>query len=138
VTPRRFGRGRLLVGIGAVAMLVGCFLPWYRVGGEALPAESGNAFEGAGIVVFVAAILLLALLALPYAAEERPMPLDRTSSFVILVVVAAAGLALRVWQLSGEQALGLPDRALGLWVSAIGMVVAAWGAAEIFAEPPRR
>jgi hypothetical protein len=32
------------------------------------------------------------------------------------------------------EALGLPDRALGFWLAALGLVVMAWGAAEIVGE----
>jgi hypothetical protein len=133
----RFGRSRLLVAVGAVAMLVGSFLPWYTVGGEALPAESGNAFDGAGIVVFVVAVALLALLAVPYATD-RPPAITRRASFLALVLVGVAGLALRLIQLWGDTALGLPDRALGLWLSGIGLIVAAWGVAELYGEPQAR
>jgi hypothetical protein len=133
----RLGRSRLLVAAGALAMLVGCFLPWYTVGGEALPAESSNAFDGAGIVVFVVAVALLALLAVPYAAD-RPPAITRRASFLALVAVGVGGLALRLIQLWGDSALGLPDRALGLWLSGIGLIVAAWGVAELYGEPQAR
>jgi quinol-cytochrome oxidoreductase complex cytochrome b subunit len=134
----RFGRSRLLVAAGAVAMLVGSFLPWYTVGGEALPAESSNAFDGAGIVVFVVAVALLALLAVPYAATDRPPAITRRASFLALAAVGIAGLGLRLIQLWGDSALGLPDRALGLWLAGIGLIVAAWGVAELYGEPQTR
>jgi hypothetical protein len=137
VNRRAFGRGRLIVALGAVITLVGCFLPWWTVGGEALPARSSTAFEGAGIVVFVASIALLALIALPYAAGDQPSALDRARFFAVVVLVGVIGLVLRTVQLAGLGALGLPDRALGLWLAGVGLAVAAWGVAEIVAEPPR-
>lgn len=138
--PRRFGRSRLLIAIGALVTLLGCFLPWYTVGGEALPAESSNAFDGAGIVVFVVAVALLAMLAVPYAArdQQQQLRLEGLGPFVLLVTVGMLGLALRIFQLSGESALGLPDRALGLWLAGIGLVICAWGTAELYAEPQFR
>ena len=135
---RGLGRGRLLAGIGASVVLVGSLLPWYTVGGEALPAESGNAFEGAGIIVLVVAVLVLALILLPYAAGDQPVAIDRASSFLILVAVGIVGIALRAWQLYADGALGLPDRALGLWVAAVGLAICAWGVAEMYAEPTLR
>jgi 4-amino-4-deoxy-L-arabinose transferase-like glycosyltransferase len=134
----RFGRSRLLIAAGAVAMLVGSFLPWYTVGGEALPAESSNAFDGAGIVVFVVAVALLALLAIPYAATDRPPAITRRSSFLALALVGIAGFGLRLIQLWGDSALGLPDRALGLWISGVGLVIVAWGVAELYGESQSR
>jgi hypothetical protein len=139
VNRRTFGRGRTIVAAGSVLVLIGCFLPWSTTG----TTESGltpivtTAFAGAGIVVFVAAIALLALIALPYAAGDQPMPLDRPTFFGVVVAAGALGLLLRAFQLAGLGALGLPDRALGLWLAAVGLAISAWGVAELVAEPPR-
>jgi len=139
VNRRSFGRGRLIVGVGATIALVGCILPWYRVGGDGgLPAVSANAFDGAGILVFLAAVAALALIALPYAAGDQPLGVDRPASFVLVVSVGVAALALRALQLWGISALALPDRSPGLWIAAAGMLLAAWGAAEIVGEPSGR
>lgn len=120
---------------GALLALLGCFLPWYRVGGDGgLPPVSANAFEGAGILVFLAAVAVLALIALPYAAGDRPLIVDRPASFVLVASVGVAGLALRLLQLWADHAIGLPDRALGLWLAAAGLAVIAWGVAEIVGE----
>lgn len=133
---RGFGRGRFVAAAGALLALLGCFLPWYRVGGDGgLPPVSANAFEGAGILVFLAAVAVLALIALPYAAGDRPLSVDRPVSFVLVASIGVAGLALRLLQLWGDHALGLPDRALGLWVAAAGLAIMAWGVAEIVGEP---
>ncbi len=132
---RTIGRGRVLAGIGAILTLVGCFLPWYTVGGDGgLPAISSNAFEGVGILVFLAAVGILALIALPYAAGDQPLGIDRPAAFVLLVAVGVAGFLIRAFQLVGLDALGLPDRALGFWLAALGLVVMAWGAADVVAE----
>jgi hypothetical protein len=132
---RSLGRGRLIAGLGALMALPGCLLPWYRVGGEdGLPFRSANAFDGAGIVVFLVALGVLALIALPYAAGDQPLDVDRPASFVLVVSLGVAALALRLLQLWGAGALGLPDRAPGLWLAAAGLVVAAWGAAEMVGE----
>ena len=131
---RGLGRGRLIAAFGGLTTLVGCFLPWYTVGGQALPARMGNAFDGAGIVVFVVAVALLALVALPYAATDQPLALDRPLSFAIVLAVGVIGFLLRAFQLFTTGVLGLPDRALGLWLAGVGLAVAAWGVAEILSE----
>ncbi len=132
---RTIGRGRLIAAAGAILTLIGCFLPWYTVGGDGgLPALSSNAFDGAGIIVFLAAIGILALIALPYAAGDQPMGIDRPATFVLLVAVGIAGFAIRAFQLVTLDALGLPDRALGFWLAALGLLIMAWGAAEIVSE----
>src|SRR6478752_3565238 len=52
---RPLGRGRRLAAFAALIIVVGCFLPWWQFGGDAgLPLRSGDAFEGAGILVFFA------------------------------------------------------------------------------------
>ena len=130
---RIIGRGRLLAGTGALHGLLGCFLPWYTGGGE-LPVRSSNAFDGIGIVVFLSAVAVLALIALPYAAGDQPLAINRPASFVAVVSIGVAGFAFRALQLFQADALGLPDRALGFWLAAVGLAVAAWGAAEIVGE----
>ena len=132
---RTIGRGRLVAGSGAVLTIIGCFLPWYTVGGDGgLPALSSNAFDGPGILVFLAAVGVLALIALPYAAGDQPLGIDRPAAFVLLVSIGIAGFVIRAIQLLSLGALGLPDRALGFWLAALGLLVMAWGAAEIVGE----
>jgi hypothetical protein len=132
---RTIGRGRLVAASGAVLTLVGCFLPWYTVGGEGgLPAISSNAFDGPGILVFLAAVGVLALIALPYAAGDQHLGIDRPAAFVLLVAIGVASFVIRAIQLLQLEALGLPDRALGFWLAALGLLVMTWGAAEIAGE----
>ena len=132
---RTIGRGRVIAGIGAVVTLVACFLPWYTVGGDGgLPAISSNAFDGTGILVFLAAVGVLALIALPYAAGDQRLGIDRPAAFVAVVAVGVAGYIIRIVQLFQVEALGLPDRALGFWLAALGLAIMAWGAAEIAGE----
>ncbi len=132
---RTIGRGRVIAGIGAVVTLIACFLPWYTVGGDGgLPALSSNAFDGTGILVFLAAVGVLALIALPYAAGDQPLAIDRPAAFVLVVAIGVAGYIIRIIQLFQLEALGLPDRALGFWLAALGLAIMAWGAAEVAGE----
>ena len=132
---RTIGRGRIIAGIGAVLTLIACFLPWYTVGGDGgLPALSSNAFDGTGILVFLAAVGVLALIALPYAAGDQPLGIDRPAAFVLVVAIGVAGFVIRIVQLFQAGALGLPDRALGFWLAALGLAIMAWGAAEVAGE----
>jgi hypothetical protein len=71
---RPLGNGRRLAMIGAIVLIVGCLLPWYTVGGDGgLPQLTMRAFDGTGIASFLAALATLALIALPYAAGDRPV-----------------------------------------------------------------
>ncbi|TAM78651.1 MAG: hypothetical protein EPN50_00755 [Chloroflexota bacterium] len=145
---RVISRGRRVVGVGAVLVIVACFLPWFRVGGDlgGLPAISsnalaGNQYFGAGIVVFVAALAGLALLALPFAAGAQPLALDRPASFILAAGVGLVAylaclvqLALNGALLQGTRPLFLPDRAPGLWLAALGVLIMAWGAWQTLSE----
>ena len=134
---RTLGRGRLVVGVGSVVALVGCLFPWGQTAGIGLPPERTGAFDGFGILVFIAAIALLALIALPYAVGDQPVALDRPLAFSIVGAVGIVGFALKVWQIQSDGLLALPDHALGLWVAGIGLAIVVWGLAEMVAERPR-
>ena len=136
---RGLGRGRLLASIGALATLASIPLTWWRVGGSpGIPESSGNGLSGAGIVIILAAVFLLALVVLPFAGADRPQPLDRPLSFVVIAALAFVGLGAVVFQLFDLGALGLPERSPGLWLGGAGVLLMCWGTWEIVAEPGRR
>jgi quinol-cytochrome oxidoreductase complex cytochrome b subunit len=135
---RGLGRGRFLVAVGSVIALVGMALPWVTVGGgiSGLPVIAQNGFDGAGILVFVASILLLALLTLPYASKTGTSSLDRPWSYVGLAGLGVIGLIVQVAGFFGRGQLGFPDHAPGLWITAFGLFVVTWGVGEILGERP--
>lgn len=137
-------RTRRLAAGGALVALVGCFLPWWtRVGPEGLPALSGTAFEGMGIVVFAAAIATLALLTLPYASE-RPVAADRWSSYALITAAGWAAFAYRIVDLASLRAFSFSEpadvatRIPGLWLVAIGLVILSRATYEMLGEPRLR
>jgi len=96
---RPVGRSRVLAATGALIVLVGCFLPWWTVGGaDGLPVRSGNAFDSLGILVFASAIATLALVTLPYASE-RPVSADRWMSYALIAAAGWIGFSVRVYEL---------------------------------------
>ena len=131
---RPLGRGRRLAALAALIILVGCVLPWWQFGGgDGLPLRSGNAFEGAGILVFFSALATIALVTLPYASD-RPVAIDRGLSYVAVAAVGWIGLVLRVFDLFTVGALGLPTTAPGLWLTAVGLIVLSRAAYEVAGE----
>lgn len=134
---RPLGRGRLLATISALIIVVGCLPPWFTVAGGAtgLTALTVNAFTDKGIVVFVGALLVLALVSLPYAAGDKPVALDRTLSFAMLTGVMVGAFVWRVVDLLGIDPTGLrPDLAPGLWLVAIGLLALVRATYEIGRE----
>jgi hypothetical protein len=122
---RPLGAGRRLAGLASILILVACFLPWWQTSSDlGLPARMGNAFDGSGVIVFFVALAIIALLALPYAAGDVPVGLDRSLSFLILAVVGWIALAIRVVDL-GLTSLDavLPQRAYGLWLAVLGLIL---------------
>jgi hypothetical protein len=138
---RPLGRGRRLAALAAAVIVVGCFLPWWQFGGaDGLPPTGGNAFEGAGIVPFFAALGIFALLALPYAAGDRPVGFDRTLTYGLLLVVAWAGFLVRFVDLVLNSAYAPPDRwpPLGIWVVLLGLLGLSRAVYEMASESARR
>jgi len=139
---RPLGRGRVLALIAAAIMLVACLLPWYALGGDGgLPTIEQRAFDGPGILVFLAALSTIALVALPYAAGERPVAIDSWPIYLLLLGMAAIGVVL--WPLIDagrrETLSGLmPDRAPGWWLAILGVVVLARAVFDIQQRPVQR
>jgi hypothetical protein len=140
VHRRPLGRGRTLAAVGALILLVGCLLPWWRLGGvDGIPPIGGNAFEASGIVVFLVGPATLALLTLPYAVGDRPVGIDRWLAYLILVLAGWLAIGLRIldFAVAEPQAI-VPDRAPGLWLSVLGLVVLSRAVYDMAHEPLRR
>jgi hypothetical protein len=126
--------------VAAIVMLVGCVLPWYAIGGGSdLPMRQLNAFSGSGILVFIAALATIAVVALPYAAGDRPVSADRWPTYAILTVAAWVGAVYWIVTLVGDTAPGLlPDRAPGLWIAVAGTIALSRAVYDIANEPGLR
>jgi len=122
---RPLGAGRRLAGLAAIVIVAACFLPWWQTSSDlGLPPRAGNAFDGSGVLVFFVALAIIALLALPYAAGDVPVGLDRPLSFLILTVVGWLALAVRVVDLALANVDAVfPQRAYGLWIAALGLIL---------------
>lgn len=133
---RPMGNGRRLAAFAALVIAAACFLPWWQSASDGgLPALSGNAFDGSGVIVFFVGLAVIALLALPYAAGDVPVFLDRSLSFLILTVVGWLALAIRVIDLATTNAEAiLPTRGYGLWIAAVGLVLLSRAAYDIARE----
>ena len=122
---RPLGAGRRLAGLAAIVIVAACFLPWWQTSSDlGLPPRSGNAFDGSGVLVFFVALAIIALLALPYAAGDVPVGLDRPLSFLILTVIGWLALAVRLVDLAVANLDAVfPQRAYGLWIAGLGLIL---------------
>lgn len=141
---RPLGRARWIAVLAAGVLIVGCLLPWWTSGGSnGLPALSGNAFEGSGIVVFIVALVIVALVTLPYAAGDRPVGIDRWLSYLLLAIAGWLGLLVRIADLGLQGAFVFRDptevftRGPGLLVVIIGLILLSKSVFEIARERPR-
>jgi hypothetical protein len=135
-------RGRWVVTAGAVIIVVACMLQWWQLGGGAgeLPARTDIGIsEGPGFLLFLAAVAVLFLVALPYATES-PVAIDKPISFLLLFGIALVAYALRTVAML-EQGLLLyagqtppvqPLRGPGYWLAALGLIVFARGVFELW------
>ena len=142
---RPLGTGRTLATIGGILVLVGCFLPWWKIeqlGG--LPPLMGNALEGSGIVVLLVGVATLLLVALPYAVGDRPTAIDRWEAYGFLAIVGWVGLGWRFVQLLGldafrfEEPVQVLTNGPGLWLAGIGLAVLSRAVYRMTREPAYR
>jgi hypothetical protein len=142
---RPLGLGRTLATVGGILILVGCFLPWWRIaqlGG--LPPLQGNALEGSGIIVLLVGVATLLLVALPYAVGDRPTAVDRWEVYAALAVVGWIGLGWRVFQLlmldafRFDEPLQVFTNGPGLWLAGIGLAVMSRAVYRMSREPVYR
>ena len=109
-----------------------------------LPPPSGNAFEGSGILVFLVGVATLALVALPYAAGDRPLGLDRWLSFALARGRRLARLRLarhrplRLGAFQFGDPLDVFTNGPGLWVTGIGLAILSRAAYRMTREPHYR
>lgn len=141
---RPVGRARILAALGAVVALVGCVLRWWTVGGKnGLPQIGGNAFDGLGMVVFVVALVTIAVVTLPYATG-RPVSADRWPAYALLAIVGWLAFLIRLVSLASIGALAFSEPTAvftngpGLWVTAVGLAMLARAAYDIHREPGTR
>ncbi len=135
---RGLGRGRTLIAIGAIVAIVAMPLSWQKAGGVVLEVRTAWGFAGPGWIMFVAAVLMLVSILLPYTTKSRQLAIDRTASYVVLLLVGVSGLlGAAVDLIGGEEEYSLtPLDAPGLWLAIAGMVIVTWGVLELLAEKP--
>jgi hypothetical protein len=139
------GNGRTLAAIAGIVIVIGCILPWWRVGSaDGLTQLSGNGLEGSGILVFLVGLATLALVTLPYAMGDRPTSIDRTLIYGILAIVGWIALGTRVVVLLLDDVFQFTEPAQvftngpGLWVAGLGLAILSRAVYLMAREPAYR
>jgi hypothetical protein len=142
---RPLGNGRTLAAIAGIVIVIGCILPWWRVGSaDGLTQLSGNGLEGSGILVFLVGLATLALVTLPYAMGDRPTSIDRTLIYGILAIVGWIALGTRVVVLLLDDVFQFTEPAQvftngpGLWVAGLGLAILSRAVYLMAREPAYR
>jgi phosphatidylserine synthase len=135
-------RGRWIVAIGAILVVGSCFLQWWQIGGDTgLPRQSAigfNSMTGSVFPMFLAAVGILLLVTLPFASE-KPVAIDHPLSYLLLLTIVVACYGLSVAVLAQKKLVPFPPQVgPGLWLAAVGILVLARGAFELFEERRRR
>jgi hypothetical protein len=136
VTRRALGRGRLLVIVGALVTLAGLVPRWWLQERTNQPDLAGNGFAGIGLVIFLAALTLMAIVVLPFATRDGTSGLDKPLVYGALALIAIAAFLWRLFEISQVPGIGLPTQAPGLWLTGLGLLVVAWGVGTVATERP--
>ena len=136
---RRF---RVLILLGSLAMIGSGFLPWWRAGGDSVagvlvPAREGIGLEGAGVLIFGAAVAALVLLDIGYMRGRWGFVLDAPWVYLVLGLVGAGALLYRGWELWSVGYVPLPQQSPGLALAAVGVALMLYGAGTGFGAPRR-
>ncbi len=134
-------RGRWLVAIGSIVIAGSTLLQWWSIGGgyqEMSRVGEVGISDGPVFLMFLMAMASLLLVTLPFASE-KPIPIDHPVVYLGLLAVAAFAYALRLVSLVQQLLVPWPPmRGVGFWLAAVGLVLLARGAYEVFEERRRR
>lgn len=144
-------RGHWLVAIGAIVIVGSSMLQWWQIGGGPgeLPQTAGTGIsDGRVFLMFLASVASLLLVTLPFASE-KPIAIDHP--LVYLAIFATLVFAY-IWRLVDLLKIVVapccsmtptlmpwpPQRGIGFWVAAVGLVLFSRGVFEVFEERRRR
>jgi hypothetical protein len=129
-----FGRGRLLIILGSIVAIVGLVPAWWIVERTNLRPLTGNGLQGIGLVMFLGALTLMALVVLPFASRDGRSSLDRPIAYIVVGAAVIGAFVWRVFEISQSSGIQLPTQAPGLWVTGLGLLIVAWGIGDLVTD----
>ena len=143
---RPLGRGRTLAALAGVLIVVGCVLPWWKVGGGSAGSRpsAATASRAPASSCSSSASRPSRSSRCPYAAGDRPLGIDRWLSYLLLTVVGWIGLAVHFVGLLLDGAFQFTEPAQvftngpGLWLVVIGLIVLSRATYDMAREPAYR
>lgn len=106
-----------LIAVGAIAAIVGCFLPWHS-----LYFISVSGLHGFGIIVFIAAIASLLVVGLPLFGQTLPtLPVKESVLQMILGTVVTGGTLIQLLS------FGTTGVSFGIFVTLAGGAIIVFG-----------
>jgi peptidoglycan/LPS O-acetylase OafA/YrhL len=134
-------RGRWIVAIGAIVIVGSSLLPWWQIGGGVgeLSTQSGVGIsDGRTFLMFLVAVACLLLVTVPFASE-KPIPIDHPVVYLGLLALAIFAYVWRVILLAQLLLVPWPpQRGVGFWLAAVGLILLARGVFEVFEERRQR
>ena len=97
---------------------------------------SGNGLEGIGLVIFLAALTLMAIVVLPFATRDGDSSIDKPLVYGLIALISIGAFLFRVYEIGQGAGMGLPTEAPGLWITGAGLLIVAWGIAAMLTERP--
>jgi len=134
-------RGRWILAIGAIVMAGSTILQWWQIGGGTgeLSELTGQGISDLPVfAMFLAAIASLLLVTLPFASE-KPIGIDHPLVYLALFGIGLVGYASKVATMAQASLVPFPpQRGIGFWLAAVGLVLFARGVFEMHEERQRR
>ncbi len=114
-------RNILISTCGAVAVIVGIFLPWYTFNAFKLSYSVSLGLNGAGILLLVLAVVTI-------AALLNVLNKDIKTMLLVAIVASALTVLVVLSKRSGSSLVGVATTGLGYWVTLAGSVAMTAGA----------
>ena len=136
-------RGHWLVAMGAIVVVGSTLLQWWQVDapGGLPPTTAIGISEGPVYLMFVLSVASLLLVTLPFASE-KPVALDHPLAYLALFAGTIGGYIWCAVGLVLNKPESLvpwpPQRGVGFWLAAVGVILFARGVFEVFEERNRR